>query len=98
MLKRKAKRKIFITTFVLLILLSIYLIPSNITSNKSRNIVKYSKPRDISIYLVNESSQLTKVNFKVKGKTIILEFADKFNRYKRSSSSYTSYFDTLIDF
>ena len=47
--------------------------------------------------MINEN-YCEKVNFKVKGKTIILEFADKFNRYKRSSSSYTSYFDNLIDF
>ena len=87
MLKRKAKRKIFITTFVLLILLSIYLIPSNITSNKSRNIVKYSKPRDISIYLVNESSQLTKVNFKVKNEEI---FIKKFNPHAKVFISATN--------
>ena len=80
MLKRKAKRKIFITTFVLLILLSIYLIPPNITSNKSRNIVKYSKPRDISIYLVNESSQLTKVNFKVKNEDLNTTIKDIINK------------------
>lgn len=80
MLKRKAIRKIFITTFVLLILLSIYLIPSNITSNKSRNIVKYSKPRDISIYLVNESSQLTKVNFKVKNEDLNTTIKDIINK------------------
>ena len=42
--------------------------------------------------MINEN-YCEKVNFKVKGKTILLEFADK-----RSSSSYTSYFDTLIDF
>lgn len=47
--------------------------------------------------MINEN-YCEKVNFKVKGKTILLEFVDKFNRYKRSSSSYTSYFDTLIDF
>ena len=65
MLKRKALRKIFVTTFVMFILLSIYFIP---TGNMTNNNVEYHyfDIQEISIYLLNDSNQLTKVDFKIK--------------------------------
>lgn len=65
MLKRKAMRKIFVTTFVMFILLTIYFIPSK-DGNELGNIVyRYSDSKDISIYLLNEREQLAKVNLKI---------------------------------
>lgn len=66
MLKKKALRKIIITTFVAFVVFSIYMIP---TKNKSSNIntlYNYTKVKDISVYLLNPYEQLTKVDFKIK--------------------------------
>ena len=65
-LKRRAIKKIIVTTFVLFILLTIYLIPSN---NKEENNYKYINIQDISVYLLNKNDQLTKVDFKIKDDT-----------------------------
>lgn len=65
MLKRKAIRKIFITTFVVFILLTIYLIPSRPRSNYDNITYHYQEVSDVSIYLLNQNDQLTKVDFKV---------------------------------
>ncbi len=63
MLKKKAIRKIIITTFVFFVVMTIYMIPSK---NK-KNEITYNniKTRDVSVYLLNSYDQLTKVNFKV---------------------------------
>ena len=65
MLKRKALRKIFITTFVLFIILTIYFIPAKEKSGTENIIYKYSDPKEISVYLLNDNEQLTKVDFKI---------------------------------
>lgn len=71
MLKRKALRKIAITTFVMFILLTIYFIPSK-NKNSIENIkYQYSSPRDISIYLINDCEQLTKVDFQINEKSLL---------------------------
>lgn len=62
MLKKTAIRKIIITTFVIFIVSTIYLIPSKINKdNKTYHIID---TRDISVYLINDYDQLTKVDFK----------------------------------
>ena len=70
MLKRKALRKIFVTTFVMFILLTIYFIP---TSDKKNNNIEYHylDVQEISIYLLNDNDQLTKVDFKIKNDSTI---------------------------
>ncbi|MBO5375469.1 MAG: GerMN domain-containing protein [Bacilli bacterium] len=70
MLKRKALRKIFVTTFVMFILLTIYFIP---TSDKKNNNIEYHylDVQEISIYLLNNNDQLTKVDFKIKNDSTI---------------------------
>ena len=63
MLRKKAIRKIIVTTFVLFVVLTIYMIP---TKNKKDNkIYHYIDTKDISVYLENNYEQLTKVDFKV---------------------------------
>lgn len=65
MLKKKALRKIIITTFVAFVVFSIYMIP---TKNKSdiNTTYNYTKVKDVSVYLLNPYEQLTKVDFKIK--------------------------------
>ena len=63
MLKKKAIRKIIITTFVFFVVVSIYMIPSK--SNKENKIYNYINTRDVSLYLLNDCNQLTKVDIKV---------------------------------
>ena len=65
MLKRKALRKIFLTTFVLFILLTIYLIPTNNKESVGNVTYKYSDLEEVSIYLLNDNFQLTKVDIKI---------------------------------
>lgn len=65
MLKRKALRKIFITTFILFILLTIYLIPTTKKESNGNIIYKYSDLEEASIYLLNNNSQLTKIDIKI---------------------------------
>lgn len=65
MLKRKAMRKIFVTTFVMFILLTIYFIPSKDDNELGNIVYRYSDSKDISIYLLNEKDQLAKVNLKI---------------------------------
>lgn len=63
MLRKKAIRKIIITTFVLFVVLTIYMIPSK--KKKDIKTYHYIDTKDISVYLENEYDQLTKVDFKV---------------------------------
>lgn len=65
MLKRKALRKIFLTTFILFILLTIYLIPTTKKESNGNIIYKYSDLEEVSIYLLNNNSQLTKIDIKI---------------------------------
>ena len=69
MLKKKALRKIIITTFVLFIILTICMIPSN--KNEVKKEYHYINTKDVSVYLLNENDQLTKVEFKTEDKDII---------------------------
>ena len=63
MLRKKAIRKIIITTFVLFVVSTIYMIP---TKNKKDNkVYHYIDTKDISVYLENDYYQLTKVDFKI---------------------------------
>ena len=63
MLRKKAIRKIIITTFVFFVVLTIYMLPSkNKKEELTYNIIK---TKDISVYLLNDYNQLTKVDFKV---------------------------------
>lgn len=64
MLKKKAIRKILITTFVFFVVLSIYMIPSR-KKNTDKSIYHYLDTKDVSVYLLNDYNQLTKVDFKV---------------------------------
>lgn len=63
MLRKKAIRKIVITTFVLFVVLTIYMIPT--INKKDTKIYHYIDTKDISVYLENNYNQLTKVNFKI---------------------------------
>ena len=61
MLKRKALKKIMITTLTVCLLLAIYLMPSNITSDKTNNNmeIKYSESAEkVNIYLLNNDDLL----------------------------------------
>ena len=60
---KKAIRKIIITTFIVFIVLTIYLIPTK--DKKDNKVYNYIDTRDISVYLVNSYDQLTKVDFKM---------------------------------
>lgn len=64
MLRKKAFKKIIITTFVFFIVLTIYMIPSK-NNNVSNTFYNYLKTKDVSVYLLNDYNQLTKVDFKV---------------------------------
>lgn len=68
-LKRKAIKKIIVTTFVLFILLTMYLIPTKEESTEQE--YKYVDAQDISIYLLNKNEQLTKIDFKIKDEPLI---------------------------
>lgn len=65
MLKKKALRKIIITTFVAFVVFSIYMIPTKNKSNINTT-YNYTKVKDVSVYLLNPYEQLTKVDFKIK--------------------------------
>lgn len=65
MLKKKALRKISITTFILFILLTIYFIPDKNKDKYSNVEYKYSDIKEVSIYLMNDNEQLTKVEFQM---------------------------------
>lgn len=63
MLKKRAIRKIIITTFVIFIVATIYMIPTKSKKDiKTYNIID---TKDISVYLINDYDQLTKIDFKV---------------------------------
>jgi spore germination protein GerM len=64
MLRKKALKKIIITTFIFFIVLTIYMIPSK-NNNVSNTFYNYLKTKDVSVYLLNDYNQLTKVDFKV---------------------------------
>ena len=68
MLKKKAIRKIIITTFVLFVVLTIYMIPTK--SKKDNKIYNYIDTKDISVYLENDYNQLTKVDYKISNSKI----------------------------
>lgn len=70
MLKRRALRKIFMTTFIVFVLLTIYLIPSKNNTEYENVIYKYNDIEDISLYLMNDNSQLTKVDFKISSSSL----------------------------
>ena len=78
MLRKKAIRKIIITTFVFFVVLTVYMIPSkNKKEELSYNVIK---TKDVSVYLLNDYNQLTKVDFKVndgKIKSIIESIINK---------------------
>ncbi len=64
MLKKKALKKIFITTFTVIILLTIYIIPSKIKSGSTfkPNIeVEYVDKEYSNVYLLNKENQLVKM-------------------------------------
>ncbi len=63
MIKKKAFRKIFLTTFVSFIVLTICLIPGK--NKKDDKIYTYVDTIDVSVYLNNDYNQLTKFNFKI---------------------------------
>jgi len=63
LLKKKAIRKIIITTFVFFVVVSIYMIPTK--NNKENKIYSYINTVDVSLYLLNDYNQLTKVDIKV---------------------------------
>ena len=63
MIIKKALRKIVITTFVIFVILTIYMIPS--LNKKDEKKYNYIDTKDISVYLLNSYDQLTKVDFKV---------------------------------
>ena len=63
MLLKKALRKIVITTFVIFVILTIYMIPS--LNKKDDKTYNYIDTKDISVYLLNNYDQLTRVDFKV---------------------------------
>ena len=63
MLKKKAFRKIIITTFVLFVVVTIYMIPTKKSENTP--IYNYIDTKDVSLYLLNSYDQLTKVDFRV---------------------------------
>lgn len=64
MIKKKALRKIIITTFVFFVVLSIYMIPGK-KKKENDSAIHYLDTKDVSVYLLNNYQQLTKVNFKV---------------------------------
>ncbi len=79
MLKRKALRKIIITAFVFFVVLTIYMLPIN---NKKENetIYHYIDTKDISVYLLNNHNQLTKVDFKVKDNNLLDTIKEVINK------------------
>jgi germination protein M len=60
MLKKSAIRRIFISSFALLLLTIIYLIPSK-TENEKPNII-YESLKDIPVYLQNQSDYVFRIN------------------------------------
>ncbi len=60
MLKKKAFRKIFITTFTVFVLLTFYLIPSN--DKKNDYIYRYTEHKTVKTFLMNKNNQLTMVD------------------------------------
>lgn len=65
MLKRKAIRKIALTTFIVLVLLTIYLIPSKKENTYNNVTYYYQDTTDVFLYLLNQNNQLTMVNYKI---------------------------------
>lgn len=86
MLKKRAIRKIFITTFVLFILLTIYLIPEKNNNNADIE-YHYSSMKDVDIYLMNDNNQLTKVEMKIKDNSIEELVASIINKLTISNDS-----------
>ena len=78
MLKRKALKKIMITTLTVCLLLAIYLMPSSITNDKKTNgiEVKYSNTQEkVNIYLLNENDLLVMATTVIKNDQELIEKA-----------------------
>jgi len=78
MLKRKALKKIMITTLTVCLLLAIYLMPSSITDEKKTNNieVKYSNTTEkVNVYLLNEDDLLVMATTVVKNDQELVEKA-----------------------
>ena len=68
MIKKRAFRKMIITTFVFFIVLTLYMIPSK--KQKDEKIYTYVDTIDVSLYLKNDYNQLTKVDFRISDRSI----------------------------
>ena len=68
MIKKRAFRKMLITTFVFFIVLTLYMIPSK--KHKDEKIYTYVDTTNVSLYLKNDYNQLTKVDFKIPDRSI----------------------------
>lgn len=68
MLKKKALKKIGITSFILFVILTIYLIPSKTKKNDVE--YNYKELQDINVYLLNDNNQLTKVDLKISNNSL----------------------------
>ena len=78
MLKKKAFRKIFITTFTVFVLLTVYLIPPKEKNNNF--IYRYTEYKTVKTFLMNKNNQLTMVDafaFLKNDAEIIKEIIDK---------------------
>lgn len=78
MLKKKALRKIFITTFTVFVLLTIYLIPTN--KNDNNYTYRYRQYESVKTFLTNENNQLVMVDVLVEQKNttgLIREIIEK---------------------
>lgn len=85
MIKRKALRKITITTFVLFIIMSLCVIPSN--KKETEMEYHYINTKDVSVYLLNSHDQLTKIDFKVDNKNIETTIKEIINKLTESNDS-----------
>lgn len=68
MLKKKALKKIGITSFILFVILTIYLIPNKTKNNDVE--YNYKELQDINVYLLNDNNQLTKVDLKISNNSL----------------------------
>ncbi len=85
MLRKRAIRKVIITTFVFFVVLTIYMIPSK--NNNSKTIYNYIDTKDVSVYLLNDYNQLTKVDFKIEKSSLDNSIKEIINKLTESNDA-----------
>lgn len=94
MLKRKALKKIFITTFTVFLLLTIYLIPTKKNKDELLDVgveFKYQDGDSKNIYLLNAEKQLVRTPIQIQKDNVISQIQSALNNLILSNSNIIPY-------